>query len=178
MIWRKLLIATLALLLPGGPLDAAQMPDAPSASQEHEQKLFVELIVNGKSTETIVPLQIDGNTMLVEGKLLRQAGIQSVGDGMIDVASLHGVRADYDAGIQTLTLDVAPEMLPLQRVRSGDRIRQPTVADYGAMLNYDAFLQRSGGSTTTALWTEQRFFRSVRLPDQQRHPPPFVGHPQ
>lgn len=122
------------------------------------QALFVELIVNGVSSETIVPLQIADDRMMIEGHLLRRSGLAFVSEGLLDLATLQGVRSSYDIATQTLNLDVEPELLPARRVSSARNTRLPTVADYGAMLNYDAYAQRSGGATTASLWSEQRLF--------------------
>jgi outer membrane usher protein len=125
------------------------------------QTLFVELIVNGVSSETIVPLQIADDRMLIEGHLLRRAGLTFASERLVDLANLQGVRSSYDVATQTLNLDVEPELLPTRRIVSARNTRLPTVADYGAMLNYDAYAQRSGGTTTASLWSEQRLFGPV-----------------
>ncbi|MGE0776135.1 MAG: hypothetical protein AB7L36_14015 [Sphingomonadaceae bacterium] len=106
------------------------------------QALFVELIVNGVSSETIVPLQIADDRMMIEGDLLKRSGLAFVSEGLVNLASLQGVRSSYDIATQTLNLDVEPELLPTRRVSSARNTRLPTVADYGAMLNYDAYAQR------------------------------------
>jgi outer membrane usher protein len=151
-----LVLALLALAMLARPADASPLSVADDTATS--QSLFVELIVNGRSAETIVPLRLVGDHMLVEARHLRSAGISLADQGPVDLARLKGVRAQYDAGLQTLKVDAAPDMLPVWHVPFETRTRLPTVADYGAMLNYDAYVQRSGGSTTASLWTEQRIF--------------------
>jgi outer membrane usher protein len=146
----------LALALLARPAAAASLTIADDTAAS--QSLFVELIVNGRSAEAIVPLRLVGDRMLVDARQLRSAGISLADQGPVDVARLKDVRARYDADMQTLRIDAAPELLPVRRVPFETRARLPTVADYGTMLNYDAYVQRSGGSTAASLWTEQRVF--------------------
>jgi outer membrane usher protein len=160
-MWR--LLAFLVLVMDpahGGSAKAfaALPPVAPVGS---DQSLFVELVVNGQSSGEIVPLRVSGDRLLVDGALLRQAGLRIDGDGPRDVAHQADIRAAYDAGGQTLSLDASPNLLPTRHFAGEQTPRLPTVADYGAMLNYDAYAQRSGGVTTAALWTEQRLFGPI-----------------
>ena len=150
-------------------LTLAALPAAAQAATEpgrarppsEAQSLFVELIVNGKSSETIVPLLMANGGMTLDADVLRKAGIPVANEGPVDVSRLERIRADYDVSTQTLHLDVAPELLPVRHVAPDPRERLPTVADYGAMLSYDAYMQRSGGATSASLWSEQRLFGPV-----------------
>jgi outer membrane usher protein len=157
MIRYLITASTLAMLSTAAHAAAAGSGRAPAASTE-TQSLFVELIVNGKSSETIVPLLMAKGGMTLDADILRSAGIPVANEGPVDVTRLERVRADYDVATQTLHLDVAPELLPVRHVAPDARDRLHTVADYGAMLNYDAYVQRSGGTTSASLWSEQRLF--------------------
>lgn len=158
MIMRRFLATALLIIAClAKPAMAASEPQR-TENAAASQSLFVELIVNGRSAETIVPLQIADGGMLIDARHLRGAGISISADGLVDIAKLAGIKADYDAPTQTLNLDASPDLLPLQRLSHTNRARLPSIADYGAMLNYDAYVQRSDGATTASLWTEQRFF--------------------
>lgn len=156
-MWRRFSFLLLALGLAGArPACAAALPafETPPA----DQPLFVELVLNGQAGGEIVPMRaVDGHN-LVDAALLRKAGLTIAGDGPVDVSRIRGVQSTYDAAGQTLRLDVSPDLLPTNHISPFSRERSPTVADYGAMLNYDAYVQTGGGVTTASLWTEQRVF--------------------
>ena len=140
----------------GGPAAAASLPPIDPAPVD--QPLFVELVLNGRSSGDVVPMMLRAGRATVNAGDLRAAGLAVTGDGPVDVAQVHGLRAHYDAAGQTLDLDAAPELLPTSHIAAEARERSPAVANFGAMLNYDIYVQRSNGVTTAALWTEQRLF--------------------
>jgi outer membrane usher protein len=143
-------------LAPAPAISAASLPPLDPAPAN--QPLFVELVVNGQQAGDIVPMSLLSGRYLVNAKDLRSAGVTVSGDGQLDVDHMPGVQAVYDSAGQTLKLDVSPDLLPTNHVIVEARDRNLTVANVGAMLNYDAYVQRSSGITTASLWTEQRLF--------------------
>ncbi len=158
MIRGSLLLTTMLVCLP-------QMARA----GDPVQQLFVELVVNGRATGDLVPLRIDGTRMLVPAEALSRNGVTLDGEGgdaegggtERDVASLPHTRARYDAALQTLHLDTAPDYLPTTRIAAGDRPRAATLASWGAMVNYQFYAQRTDGGSFASLWSEQRVFGPV-----------------
>ena len=155
---------------------AAILACLPGMARAHdaEPQLFVELVVNGRPTGDLVPLRIVGPRLLVPAGALRRNGVaveategdsdgdgDGDGDGDRDVAALPQTRAAYDAGLQTLRLDTAPERLPVTRIAAGGRARAETLADWGAMMNYQFYAQRAAGTGFASLWSEQRLFGPV-----------------
>jgi len=156
-MWRRLSLLLLALGLAGArPAFAAALPAF--EAMRADQPLFVELVLNGQAGGEIVPMRSAGGHNLVDAALLRKAGLNVAGDGPVDVAQIRGVQSSYDAAGQTLRLDVSPDLLPTNHISPFARERAATVANVGAMLNYDAYVQTGGGTTTASLWTEQRIF--------------------
>ncbi|USI71597.1 fimbria/pilus outer membrane usher protein [Sphingomonas morindae] len=154
---RCLLSLLLALGLVGAQAARATALPAFEAAPA-EQPLFVELVLNGQAGGDIVPLRLSGGGALVDAALLRKAGLSVAGEGPVDVSRIRGVQSTYDAAGQTLRLDVSPEMLPTNHISPTARDRAQTVADLGAMLNYDAYVQTADGATTASLWSEERLF--------------------
>jgi outer membrane usher protein len=150
-----LLLAVFALVRSVAAM-AADLP--PVSAPPPGAPLFVELVVNGRSSGDIVPLTLAGGRMLVAGDVLRKAGLTVGGDGEQDLAHLPGIQARYDAALQSLAVDASPDLMPLTHVAGEQRDRAHTIADWGAMLNYDAYAQRAGRQTSASLWTEQRLF--------------------
>jgi outer membrane usher protein len=136
--------------------NAADMP--PIEIDASSRPLFVELVVNGRSSGDIVPLRIVSGRLLVDAEALRRNGLPITGDGEQDVSHLPNIQARYDGALQSLNIDASPDIMPISRIAGDRRPRVPTVADWGAMLNYDAYVSRSGSETSASLWTEQRIF--------------------
>lgn len=156
-MWRGLPLFLLALAPVGAsPAGAAALPAFNAAPIE--QPLFVELVLNGQDAGDIVPMRMQGGHSMIDAALLRKAGLTIAGDGPVDVTQIRGVQSTYDAAGQTLKLDVSPDMLPTNHISPFLRERTPTVANVGAIMNYDAYVQTSAGVTTASLWTEQRLF--------------------
>ncbi|HLZ79489.1 MAG TPA: fimbria/pilus outer membrane usher protein [Sphingomonas sp.] len=154
---RSLPLSLTALgLAHAGAAAASSLP--PPDPAPADQPLFVELVVNGRASGDIVPMTLRAGMTLVSAGDLRAAGLSVTGDGPMDVARLSGLRAHYDTAGQVLELDATPDLLPTSHIAGEARDRSPAIANVGAMLNYDAYVQRSAGVTTFSLWTEQRLF--------------------
>ncbi|KQM93948.1 hypothetical protein ASE77_19220 [Sphingomonas sp. Leaf226] len=117
MIRGSLLLTTMLVCLP-------QMARA----GEPVQQLFVELVVNGHATGDLVPLRIVGTRMLVPAEALSRNGVTLEGEGggaERDVALLPHTRARYDAALQALHLETAPDYLPTTRIAAGGASAHP-----------------------------------------------------
>lgn len=137
---------------------AASLPPVDARAESAPTPLFVALIVNGRETEEIVPLTVDGDRLLVDGNHLRKAGLKIGDNGPVDVAHRDGLQAAYDAADQALTLIAIPDLLPTQHLKGETDTPLKAIVDRGAMLNYTLYAQRSGSVTQATLWSEQRLF--------------------
>lgn len=148
----RTLLAALAAALAACPAAGPAQEPAPAS-----ERLFVELAVNGVTRGELVEVERAGNRLWVAARALRDAGLAAPGDARVDVSALAGVRAGYDAAEQRLSLDADAALLPVSRIAAPARERPATVADTGAVVNYDLFAQ-GGTASSVALWSEQRLF--------------------
>lgn len=153
----RLLLALLGLMLWQG-VATAQAPMTPAVLATAGEPLIVELVLNGVATGLLINLDADGTRLVVDAAALREAGVALAGRGKVDAAALPGFSAQYDAPGQRLILDAPAGMLPLQRIGKAQGEHVSTIADNGALLAYDAYVQHAGRETTASLWSEQRLF--------------------
>ncbi len=125
-----------------------------------EQRLELELLVNGMDSRVVASLIKAGPRFLVRAEDLRRAGmVLPVTEERLYLDSLDGVAADYDAGRQQLHLTVLPKYLPAQRIGTEQSGFRPAMRDMGALLNYDAYATGGGGiGFQASLWHEARIF--------------------
>lgn len=125
-----------------------------------DQRLELELFVNGMQTGIIAPVTTRGGRFEVHADHLRQAGLMlGMQDGPITLDSLDGVHVAYDEPRQQLHLTVLPHYLRTQRLAAAQRAWQPAGRDTGALLNYDLYASGGGGAPVQAsLWHEARLF--------------------
>lgn len=150
----------LALAAPAWAHAATQdhVPPPAFAASDAPVHLFVELIVNGAPGSAILEVVQQDGRLLVDAQALRDAGLTLAGEGLVDLATLSGVDAHYDAERQQLLLHVDTALLPVNQIAGKGHDRVHTSISPGALLNYDLFAQRSGGQTSLSLWSEQRLF--------------------
>jgi outer membrane usher protein len=144
--------------------DYADLPPPPRrgdiANLSAEQRLELELFVNGLRTNVVAPVIKQGPRFRMRAADLRRAGLSFEASGdMLFLDSLGGVRADYDAPAQQLHLTVSPEYLPTQHIGENGREFRPAKYDMGALLNYDVYV--TGGDKApvqASVWHEARVF--------------------
>lgn len=156
---RRFLLAVCGMLavLGTGAAAAADRPAVNTAASA-DTPLFVELVVNGKDKGAIVPMHLRGGHPIVAAADLVANGVPVQGTADVDLAARPGIQARYDAAGQCLLIDVDPRLLPTTHFASAGREQAHTVASTGVLLNYDLYVQTSGGETTASLWSEQRLF--------------------
>lgn len=158
---RALLHALLCALLLGlapATVRAADGGGAHAGGSPATQSLYVGLVVNGDPRDDIIPLTVTGNQLIVAASDLRDAGLLFDAGDTVDLAHMPGVQAEYDGANQRLILDLDPVYLPVSRVDGDKRVHVHSIASTGALMNYDFYAQRSAGTTTASLWSEQRVF--------------------
>jgi outer membrane usher protein len=135
-------------------------PPPQRANIAADQRLELELFVNGMRSGIIAHVVKQGPRFQLRAEDLRRAGLQFQATGeALFLDSLDGVRADYDAPRQQLHLTVSPEYLPAQRLGDRQADFRPAEYDMGALLNYDVYV--SGGRNApvqASLWHEARLF--------------------
>ena len=144
----------------------AGLPPPPQhADLASDQRLELELFVNGMRTGIVAAVVKQGNRFQLRAEELRRAGLSfPTPNETLFLDDLDGVRADYDAPGQQLHLTVAPEYLPTQRIGADRRDFQPAKYDTGALLNYDVYVSGGGEAKSQAsLWHEARVFGSAGI---------------
>lgn len=154
------LLACLPHSLGAGALQAVPARAAGSALQG-PITLYLEVTVNGQPGGDIVEVTQHGaGHHAIDAAVLRQLHLQTdqPAGTRVAVESLPGVTARYDGPNQRLALQVPPAWLPAQTLQTEEREALQLSAGSGWLLNYDAYAQRSQGSQSTAVWSEQRYF--------------------
>ncbi|QXI31437.1 fimbria/pilus outer membrane usher protein [Pseudomonas vanderleydeniana] len=151
--WLMLVTASEAGELPPPPTSLEAMPDA---------QLYLELLVNQMDTgKVIVVEQRAGRLFLSAGDLLA-VGMKLPTPVAAEVAldQVPGLHSDYDSQGQRLLLSVPPDWLPAQFLGNRQAYpRSPALTSFGAMLNYDVYLNDTDDAGTyLAAWNELRVF--------------------
>lgn len=145
---------------------AAQAHDLPppDLATEPAAQVYVQLVVNGREGEGLVPAQVQGAHIRIAASDLAAAGLTlgATADdaALIDLSARTDIVTRYDPLLQRLSLTVPLDMLPGQTVAAPPRERVRATASTGAALNYNLYIQRSGDTAMASLFTEQRLFGS------------------
>ncbi|PMR73991.1 fimbria/pilus outer membrane usher protein [Billgrantia endophytica] len=160
-------LALLALALPTLDARAAPLPPPPRLGEipaTANATLFLELVVNQRSSGQVVPVQMQDGHYFVAATDLSKVGLQLPADsrGKVQVDAVADMRAEYDGSRLRLLLDVPPHWLPEQQLgRSQVFERTPAQSSFGALLNYQAYSNAPDhGLSYTSVWNELRLFGS------------------
>lgn len=127
-----------------------------------DAQLFLELVVNQMNTGRVVAVEQRNGRFFLPASALRDTGMKlpDTLDAEVDLDSLSGLHSEYDSAGQRLLLDVPPNWLPEQFVGNRDTYpRTPALSSFGALLNYDLYLNDTDDAGTyLAAWNEVRFF--------------------
>jgi outer membrane usher protein len=129
------------------------MPDA---------QLYLQLLVNQMDTGKVVVVEQRAGQLYMPASDLQAIGMKLPASVTAEVAldQLPGLHSEYDSQGQRLLLNVPPDWLPAQFL--GNRQAYPrteALTSFGAMLNYDLYLNDTDDSGTyLAAWNEVRLF--------------------
>ena len=127
-------------------------------------RLRLELVVNEAPTGEIVAVEHDSGRFLIDAADLRAAyfPLPPQAKGLIDVTAIPGVHVTYRQETQQLALTVPVDWLPGQTLDGqGGVERIVPESSFGAVLNYDLYVARTGGGQARAsLWNDARVFGS------------------
>ncbi|CCG85843.1 fimbria/pilus outer membrane usher protein [Erwinia piriflorinigrans] len=141
-------------------------PPPPAASSTREKQTWtLALIINGRDTGELIPVQFHDNHYLIRASDLLRVGIPSsrITSTIMDVSAMEQVKADYDSQGQRIVLTVPPGWLPEQTIsgaaRNGDFYAGRS--SNGALFNYDFYTSNTRGSGShLSAWNELRLFGS------------------
>lgn len=137
-------------------------PTALAPGADRSERLYLELIVNTRSTAKVVSVRKQGEHFwLARDTLGGMALPTALADASeVDLAALDEAEVRYDDVNQRLYLDVPSAWLPPQMLegRPGPAI-EPARSTPGALINYDLYTSRvDTGRTRSSLWHELRVF--------------------
>src|SRR5476649_771973 len=144
------------------------LPDAPRAAPVvTDATYYLPIVVNGQSDNQVVPVVYRNNAYWVEAGVLAKNHVHLNGQqqGLVNIATLPQVKANYVAATQQLILQVPDDWLPKQDV-SGDNLigYTPAQSSTGLLFNYDAYYtDPHDGPRSVATYLEQRLFSSVGI---------------
>lgn len=163
-LWRSVVAVSYLYGLVLAPLGMAAALPPPPGNMEAvaDAQLFLELVVNQMDTGRVVAVNQRAERLFLPAATLRDVGMKLPAGVTEEVAldSLAGLHSDYDSQRQRLLLNVPPAWLPDQLI--GNRSNYPrtqAMTSFGALLNYDAYLNDTDDSGTyLAVWNEVRLF--------------------
>ena len=135
----------------------------PTPSTAAGRDLYLEVMLNGQRTSLIAHFRETAGRLSATAKDLNDIGVATEKLGAADTAMLEldripGLRYRYDAGSQSLDLQVPDAIRKPYTFDTRELTRTPNaVASRGFLINYDAFAQ-SDTNAQLALWSEERYF--------------------
>jgi outer membrane usher protein len=147
-----------------GAADAAgALPPLAGAAAMPAGKLYLELVVNERSTGRIVVVEYLDGHYHVQPDDLRAVHVRVDGNIPVALERLPEVRFEYDSIGQRMKLDVPPQWLPCQQV-AGHVANEfvPAASDFGGLFNYNVYASMpSHGHDRVSAWTELRLFGAM-----------------
>ncbi|ROM33473.1 fimbrial assembly protein [Pseudomonas poae] len=163
-LWRTVRVVSGLSGLVLAPLGvAAPLPPPPSSMEAvADAQLFLELVVNQRDTDRVVAVNQRAGQLFLPASVLQEVGMKLPGDVGSEIAldNLPGLHSDYDSQAQRLMLTVPPAWLPEQFIGNRNNYpRTPALTSFGAMLNYDAYLNNTDDAGTyLGIFNEVRLF--------------------
>ncbi|UOK40765.1 fimbrial biogenesis outer membrane usher protein [Pseudomonas palleroniana] len=162
-LWRRVWVGGLSGLALAPLGMAAPLPPPPSSMEAvADAQLFLELVVNQQDTGRVVAVNQRAGQLFLPASVLQEVGMKLPADVGSEIAldNLPGLHSDYDSQGQRLVLTVPPLWLPEQFIGNRDNSpRTPALTSFGAMLNYDAYLNDTDDAATyLGVFNEVRLF--------------------
>lgn len=123
------------------------------------QTIYLDVTLN-QAPRGLLPFLEQGGRLQAPAATLQRLGFPARGDAAVALEQINGLIANYDAGMQTLTLEVPLEQLQLPTTQLGaSGFEQPAAsASPGLALNYDVYASVNDGYGNLALTTGLRAF--------------------
>lgn len=153
-------VVVLTLTAVAGGADAALAQSLPSGLGGGPVVFYLEIVVNGRPTARVIPVDYREGSYHVAAEELRAVSIRTdAPDGTrVAVDRLADVDVEYDGHQQRLLITVPPDWLPVHAMTSAGRSRTPAETSTGVVLNYDLHLNSARGARQLSGWSEQRLF--------------------
>ena len=125
-------------------VDAGELPPPPTSLEAMpDAQLYLQLLVNQMDTGKVIVVEQRAGQLYMPAADLQAIGMKLPASVSAEVAldQLPGLHSEYDSQGQRLLLSVPPDWLPAQFL--GNRKAYPrteAMTSFGAMLNYDLYL--------------------------------------
>ena len=143
-----------------------------------DMDLMLEIVVNGKPTNRVEPVQYHDGHYYLAASVLHELGLPVVDaknanvQQNVVVDQLEQIHVNYDSEVQQLLINVPNDWLPEQHyfIDDGSREAMQAHSHYGFLMNYDAYINQTGTkghSRQFSLYSEQRFFSPLGILSNQ-----------
>lgn len=147
-----------------GPGAAEAIPPPPVLSRDRRvgEDLYLEVVLNGSSTQRLVHFIRRDDTLCARAEDLRAIGfaLPTGGGDVRCLSDMPGVRVGYDVAEQRVRIDAPLDRLALPRHVLGtpERATTPPASGTGLLLNYDIYAAQGGGLGNVSGLAELRGF--------------------
>ncbi|MBW5798716.1 fimbria/pilus outer membrane usher protein [Halomonas elongata] len=148
--------------LPGSDVDRV----ATGGAAAQDQELYLEILINGKSTGKVYRTVKKGDDFVIDKSFLLKQGVRvsSAASENVAISSLEGTEVEYLAGEGKLNIIVPADWLPEQNLDlSKQRDYVKAEIGTGLLFNYDSYSTHTDQGTSTSLWNEIRFFSPIGI---------------
>lgn len=147
-----------------GTTEALAVPPPPVVAprvRHTGEDLYLEVVLNGTATGTLVHFVHRGDTLCATGADLRGLGFAlRDAEGEHCLSTMPDLRFDYDVARQRVRIDVPPDRLdlPTTVLNRPDRSALKASSGNGVLLNYDIYAAHGGGLGNVSGYAELRGF--------------------
>ncbi|KJV33363.1 hypothetical protein VI08_11060 [Luteibacter yeojuensis] len=141
--------------------DAIPPPTADPRVAVAGEDLYLEVVLNGTTTERLMHFIRRGEALCANAADLRALGfVLPPGDEMRCLLDIDGLRYSYDVGQQRVTIDMPTGRLhlPRQVLNQPERKATKATSGTGLLLNYDVYAAHGGGLGNISGLAELRAF--------------------
>jgi outer membrane usher protein len=146
--------------------DADPVPPPPTVQLRTRvlgEDLYLEVVLNGSTTERLVHFTRRGEALCASSADLRGLGFMlPPGEDERCLPDIPGLKYTYDVSQQRVTIDASLDQLnlPRQLLNKAERSATPPTSGTGVLLNYDVYAAQGGGLGNISALTELRAFSS------------------
>jgi outer membrane usher protein len=122
----------------------SQLPDPPTAppkASTSDGMLFLELVLNGRRTQQIIPVYFENNTIRLRPQDLQRQGVPlHVNGDRLYLSDIPSATFEYQMQDQSIEIHLPDHLLPYHTIGKNRERLDITPADTAFLLNYDAFM--------------------------------------
>lgn len=128
--------------------------------------LWLEIVINGKPTGEVIPVEYQNKNYWLTAEQLDQVGLSMLKKDNLETIAIDKVadiHVNYNSELQQLHIDLPSSWLPQQHIviNRTSYLPIPPQSSLGALFNYDFYYtspEQKEAADNLSLWTEQRIF--------------------